>query len=161
MTQPISPLSLRDAPIRMWWQRRDPGMDRLLQQMDGVETWPVDGHLEVAEALYKLTLKINQDAINLDAHLDDILDLLAYLSSSRALRVVAFVDEQHNNAMRFLQRAGERVASSVSRQNGVDAGGQMMVDRLRVLERAALLGRLFAPERLSAVREMLRDAYQA
>ena len=37
----------------------------------------------------------------------------------------------------------------------VDSGGQVMMDRLATLDAMALVGRLFAPKRLQAVRAVL------
>ena len=152
------PLTLREPLLRAHWQATDPGLDQALSAMDRTETWVLDGDLDVAEALYAWTRRLHvADPQRLLHHLDDLLDLMAYLSSSRAMRLLQFFDE-HCGPMwadALLKKARERVAATLDGTLMVDSGGQVMMDRLATLDAMALVGRLFAPERLQAVRAVL------
>lgn len=154
-TMGISParraaVNLRRSVVTEFWKQRDPRLARILGFMESVESWMVDDHEQVAGALTGLTRKLaaaNPSSVAQQA--DAMLDIMAYMSSPRAIRLLEWMDGHFQNeiALQMVERATQRPD---------DPRAQLLLDRLQTMRSLALLGRIFSPTRTRLVAEALR-----
>lgn len=143
-------VNLRRSVVDEFWKQRDPRLARILGFMESVESWMVDDHEQVAGALGLLTRKLasaNPNSVVQQA--DAMLDIMAYMSSPRAIRLLEWMDGHFQNeiALQMVERAIERPD---------DPRAQILLDRLQAMRSLALLGRIFCPTRTRLVAEALR-----
>jgi hypothetical protein len=149
-----SSINLRKSVVEDFWKGRDPRIARILGWMESVEDWMVDDHEAVAGALSRLTQRIGQsNGRTLASRSDALLDIMAYMSSTRAMRLLEWLDTRFHNeiALQLVERAGEREE---------DPKAALLLDRLQTLRSLALLGRVFSPSRTRLVSELLGQQEQ-
>lgn len=143
-------LNLRKSIIEQFWQHKDPRMARILMWMESMEDWMLDDNEEFNKALIDLVPKIeNATRSALLGQSEPLLEVMAYMSSARALRMIEWFDEHFPRGMSidFLEYA---------QQNPENTAAQLLVDRLRALQSLSLLGRVFSPTRVRIITELLR-----
>lgn len=149
--QAAASVNLRTSVVQDFWRNRDDRIARILGYMEDVEDWMVDDHEAVLGELTKLAERIhNSNGHKLADRTDAVLNILAYMSSSRAMRLLEWLDYRFHNelALQLVERAAER---------GDDPRAQLLIDRLQTLRSLALLGRIFSPSRTRLVSDLLRD----
>lgn len=142
--------NLTPEGVRNFWQERhDHALFRIISSMEGVEDWTLDGDEEFENAINELgeyfdgvkKFELSQE--------EKLIKILASLKSSRALRLLQFIDTLQPGAASKLLVYAE-VAS-----NSPDDIPGFFLKRNMVFERLQLLGRIFAPERFSLVTRAL------
>lgn len=132
-----------------WFRYRDPMIYRVINFMEGVESWTVDGEPSLEAAIKKLgeTLdKVGKVDLKREA---EFVKLGAYLKASRMLRMMQALDVAHPGAASKLLMYSERNSKKTGDTNG------LFLRRNVVFERLRLLARIFAPERCQAVQKAL------
>ena len=107
----------------------------------------------VVRALTELSDRLNsaeKDVLTRSIHESsaDVVDFMGFLKSGRALRLFRWLVDINPDL------AGSLVQSA--RDSGNDFG-IILIERMRVLERQHLLSRVFSPERLALVSEILSE----
>lgn len=146
-----TPLNLRKSLVERFWNQQDPRLARILRWMDSTEDWMLDERADVMQALASLGQRISKsDPQAIAENFDPLLDVLAYMSSSRALRVIEWLDRAHEGALsvRLVQKAMQRP----------DPRAQILIDRLQALRSLSLLGQIFSPRRIGRAIELLEKA---
>lgn len=146
-----APLNLRKSLVERFWNTQDPRLARILRWMDSTEDWMLDERADVMQALASLGQRISKsDPQAIAEKFDPLLDVLAYMSSSRALRVIEWLDRAHEGALsvRLVQKAMQRQ----------DPKAQILIDRLQALRSLSLLGQIFSPHRIGRAIELLEKA---
>lgn len=130
---------------------------RIVTSMEGIESWAADTDPKVEEALMRL-----------GSYLDDISDfeiineavlikVLANTRSSRALRLMQFLDVlKPGTASKLLIYAEEQTKDAAHKNKYAD----LFLKRNLAFERLQLLGRVFAPERVNLVLKALETGHE-
>lgn len=120
--------------------------------MEGVEDWGLDEDQGFSEALLDLVpiMERTSRQAMLDK-LDEMLQVMAYMSSSRAMRLMEWFDENYQQGLSI-----NLVEKARSQPN--DPRYQILLDRLRALQSLTLLGRVFSPARTRLIADLLREA---
>ena len=147
-----APLDLSVSAVVAHWRRF--GVGDAVAAMEETETWTVDGTSEVEIALKNLAARLSGTSretltLSISSASGDVVDFMGYLKSGRALLM-----------FRWLSDANPQLASILvqeARESGDDFG-VILIERMRVLERQHLLSRVFSPERLALVMEILAEA---
>jgi hypothetical protein len=157
-SSPTGALALRDAldlspaAVRSHWRKQ--GVGDAVSAMEETESWTVDGTLEVEQVLQELASRLSATTsetvvLSVSSASADVVDFMGYLKSGRALLF-----------FRWLSDVEPQLASILvheARTSGDDFG-VILIERMRVLERQHLLSRVFSPERLALVLEILTEA---
>ena len=129
------------------------GVGDAISAMEATETWAVTESQVVVRALTELSDRLNsaeKDVLTRSIHESsaDVVDFMGFLKSGRALRLFRWLVDINPDL------AGSLVQSA--RDSGNDFG-IILIERMRVLERQHLLSRVFSPERLALVSEILSE----
>lgn len=122
--------------------------------MEDAESWTVDGAPEVEKILADLATQMSdapRDSLvqSIATSSSDAIDFMGFLKSGRALYF-----------FRWLTDMDPRLAAGLINEAQVSTNdfGIILIERMRVLERQNLLSRVFSPDRLALVLEILTEA---
>jgi len=136
---------------QFWFDYRDPMIYRVVNFMEGVETWTLDGNPSLEEAIKKLGDTL-ADIGNIDLKAEDnLIQLAAYIKAARTLRLLQCLDTAHPGAASKLLLHAEEVSESSD-----DVPG-LFLRRNIVFERLRLLARVFSRERLALVLKAVEE----
>jgi hypothetical protein len=146
-------LELSAGDLRHYWRELNPTLADLIGAMDRAEPWTLDDDPEVAKRLVALGHRMHgRAAAKALANADraDLLLFLAYISSSRAFRVIGWLDEMEGLGSDMVNRLlrNEELVSSVVPQEPLR---ELLAHRLRALHNTPYFAQLFAPDRLASV----------
>lgn len=148
-------LDLSNEAVANHWGAH--GVASLINAMERCEPWAVDvcdeykGKAEIVVA--DMTRQLNattQGGISqsVDADPDVVIDFLGYLRSGRALVLFAWLTQVHPSIpTRLVNEA----------RFGGDEFGSILIERITTLEKQHLLSRVFSPERIALVLELLAE----
>jgi hypothetical protein len=145
-------LNLRRTIVEEFWKNRDARMGRILMWMESMEPWILDEHEDVSKSLNHIMPKIERaKADQLLAHRDDLLSIMAYVSSPRVMRLMEWFESTYS---------GDMVMQMVewAREHPENPRAQLMLDRLQALNSLRLLNNVFSPQRTRLVAALLRQA---
>ena len=159
-------VDLTSKGLETYWSEVSPGAPFIIGAMDATEDWviAVDGSTDEELAAFVAAVPVmlvqavrsGQKA----AFINDLLVVLAYLHSSKALRLVYWLE----TGFPELEFDFLREAHDLYEQGGVTAidrvAFKLMMDRLRFARKTALLQTVFAPERLAAVQAAIEQRVQ-
>jgi len=139
-------LDLTPDAVREYWQEKhDYALYRIIESMEAVEDWIVDGQPEVEAVLTNLVDELNHTQNYELRQEEQLINVLSSIKASRALRVLQHIDSlKPGSASKLLIYA--EVAS-----NAPDDLPGFFLKRNLVFERLQLLGRIFATERIDLV----------
>jgi hypothetical protein len=144
-------LNLRKSIVDEFWKRKDPRMGSILMWMERVEDWKLDDHESFSKALLQLVPAMESASKGaMMAHLDQIIKVLAYTSSGRALRIIQWFDEHYPKGLSI-----ELLQTAKNSPNDVHSA--LLIDRLRALQSLSLLPQVFNPSRTAAIAQLLRN----
>lgn len=134
------------------------GVASLIAAMERCEPWAVDVGPEfkskaevvvadMAALLNSTTVGGISHSVNTDPDL--VVEFLGYLRSGRALALFAWLTEVHPSIPRLLINEA---------RFGGDDFGSILLERITTLEKQHLLSRVFSPERIALVLELLAEA---
>lgn len=127
---------------------------RIVTSMEGIENWTSDSEPKVDEALKALGITLEDLS---DFELEDeavVVKILANCRSSRALRLMQFLDVMKPGTASKLLIFAEEQTKDPSNKNPF---ADLFLKRNLSFERLQLLGRVFAPERINLVLKALES----
>ncbi|MFK4705798.1 hypothetical protein ABIC83_002637 [Roseateles asaccharophilus] len=149
-------LDLSSIGVRDHWAAQ--GVSRLIDSMERCEPWAVDARSEIKAQAEELVAKVSQsfnlasvDRVTSSVTVDPAvtIEFMGYLRSGRALALFAWLTQVHPEIpQRLIDQA----------RFGNEEYGSILVERITTLERTHLLSRVFSPERIALVIELLEQA---
>ncbi len=128
---------------------------RIVTSMEGIEGWTSDSDPKTNAALNQLGLAIDNLG---DVDIQDeglVIKILVNTRSSRALRLMQFLDVlKPGTASKLLIYAEEHTKEAENKNKNAD----LFLKRNIAFERLQLLGRVFAPERINLVLKALESS---
>lgn len=159
-------VDLTSKGLEKYWSEVSPSAPYIIGAMDATEDWvlDIDGSLDDELATLMLAMP---DMLSLalrtgkkSEFINDFLVVIAYLHSSKALRLVYWLE----TGFPELEFDFLREAHSLYEQGGVTAidrvAFKLLMDRLRFARKTALLQTVFAPERMAAVQAAIERCVQ-
>ena len=139
-------LDLKPEAVREYWQEKhDYALYRIIEAMEAVETWIVDGTPEIEEAVDKWVQVLNSAKDFELQNEEELIYVLSSIKASRALRVLQYIDSlKPGSASKLL------IYAEVASNEPDDLPG-FFLKRNLVFERLQLMGRIFDPERIEMV----------
>lgn len=139
-------LDLTSDAVREYWQERhDAALLRILEAMESVETWVLDGDPDVEASLERLVEHLNSVQNYELQNEEELINILSSIKASRALRVLQYIDTlKPGSASKLL------IYAEVSSNEPNDLPG-FFLKRNLVFERLQLMGRIFAGDRVDLV----------
>lgn len=149
-------LDLSAEGVRRHWDEH--GVSSLIAAMERCEPWAVDvrpefkakAELVVADMARQLNAATAGGISNsVSADPDVVVDFMGYLRSGRALALFAWLTQVHPSIPKLLVNEA---------RFGGDDFGSILIERITTLEKQHLLSRVFSPERIALVLELLAEA---
>lgn len=140
-----------EACHKFWNDYHDPMIYRVISFMESVEDWTLDDDKNLEDAIKKMGDTL-EDIGNIDLQNEDnFIKLASYIKAGRGLRLLQCLDVAYPGAAsKLLMHAEENTKST-------DDVPGLFLRRNIVFERLRLLGRVFAPERLSLLLKALEE----
>lgn len=157
-------INLARHELEVYWEGVSPDAPFIVDSMDAVENWVVDSHThsdsEIASLFSCLPVNMSQvlRSERREEFINDLLVLLAYLHSSKALRLLDWIGQEVPD-FDFLAEAKQLYEGGIMKIDRVAYG--LLMNRLRFFKKTALLQMIFAPERLAAVQAAIKQSYKA
>ena len=138
--------------ISIFWKNKDPALAGAMLSMEKAEDWVHDAEVDIREALSGICEKIESlsgSGLPLGKGVDDnLIRISGYIKSGRAMMLLDWIDKT-------IPGYGGRVVAKAQASNLTDDTAALLLDRLQFLERIHLLSRVFHPESLRDVLEVL------
>ena len=142
--------NLRQSIIEEFWHRKDPRMARILGWMESMEDWMLDDNEDVASNIFSLANTLEKiSSTDLMNNSEELIKVMAYMSSPRALRLLEWFDEHFPH--------GVSVALTQKAQELDNDEGNLLLDRLNTLHRLSLLSKIFSPHRTRMIVDLLQE----
>jgi hypothetical protein len=143
-------LNLNQANVNFYWKGQDPKIAKIISVMEKVEHWVVDDIDAVSKELISIGKKMNTtDKAKLAKNSDQLIEVMAYITSGKALRLLNWLDENHSGlSFQYVMEA---------RQTDDDTG-KLLIDRLKTIKTLSLLNKVFSPSRTRLITELLKDS---
>ena|SRR3990167_2369531 len=140
------------AAAEYWFQFPDPMIYRVITFLESVEHWTIDGDPSIEELITQLGTALD-DIESLDisdlGHEANFIEIIAYIKSSRGLRLLQAIDSVHpGSASKVLVYAEEHNSFT---ENAVS----IFLKRNIAFERLRLLARVFSSYRLNLISKAL------
>lgn len=145
-----------------FWRGFDPALAELVARMDRAEPWTLDQEPAIAARLIALGQRLSSErhAIALaSADRESLLLFFAYISTSRALRVIHWMDEIGGHGAQLVERL-LRQPDDVASVIPVAPLRELLTHRLRVISNTPYFEKLFAPARLQGLQRAIRQYKQ-
>lgn len=148
-------LDLSTDGVRSHWSQK--GVAGLIDAMERCEPWAVDVRPEckaqaeivvakMAQTLNQTTAGGISNSVSGDPEL--VVEFLGYMRSGRALALFAWLTQVHMSIPKLLVNEARL---------GNDDYGSILIERISTLEKQHLLSRVFSPERIALVLELLAE----
>lgn len=148
-------LDLSQAAVNAHWSRQ--GVAALIRTMERCEPWVIESQpefrLRAEKCVEQLCDALNQGtgagiAGSVDRDAAAVLDFMCYLKTGRALLLFAWLAQVHPEIPRALINSATATGSD---------SGVVLIERVGTLERQNLLSRVFSPERIALVLELIEE----
>lgn len=156
-------LDFTTESVHRYWQSLSPELGDIFSTVERTEDWTLDNHPDIGERLVHFGLRLADPQATkrlAEADKDSMLFFLVYISTSKAFRLINWMDAaQEGLGTRLLnsllERDGEGIYASV-----VDPGlAGVMVQRLRVIQNTPYLQKLLHPTLLDDILRAI-DSYR-
>lgn len=156
-------LDLSTESVQRHWQKFSPELGDLFSTIEKTEDWTLDNHPDIGERLVHFGLRLaDPEATKRFAEADknSMLFFLVYISTSKAFRLVSWMDDtQEGLGTRLLNTLLERNGEGIF-ANVADPGlAGVMIQRLRVIQNTPYLQKLLHPSLLDDILRAI-DAYR-
>lgn len=146
-----------DAVHRFWHDYDKRTLYRIVTSMEGIEAWAADQDPAIEQGL--IHLGNNLEGLS-DFEITDeavLIKILANTRSSRALRLMQFLDVlKPGTASKLLIYAEEQTKDAANKNRYAE----LFLKRNLAFERLQLLARVFAPERINLVLKALESNHE-
>jgi len=148
-------LSLSTDAVKEHWLKLNPELSELFERIEKTEDWVLDNHPDIADRLAQFGLALSDPEATLrlaDADKNELLFFLVYISSSKAFRVIQWMDETQNmlgtkTLQTLLEQDGKGVFANIA--DPLLAG--TMIQRLRVIQNTPFFEKLLDPSLLDSI----------
>lgn len=146
-------LDLSTDAIRSYWMENSPELAQLFDELETSESWVIDKFPEIEGRLIrfgKLVSAISDPAVLLRANHDDLLFLLVYISTSKAMRILEWLDEKQLGQPiieLLLKEDAQGIYQNVSDQ----VLAKTLVQRLSVARNTLFMRELLSPSMMSTI----------
>ncbi len=149
--------------VQSYWRNFSPELGELFSTIEKTEDWTLDNHPDIGERLVHFGLRLaDAEATKrlADADKNSMLFFLVYISTSKAFRLVQWMDDtQEGLGTRLLNSLLERNGEGVF-ANVIDPGlAGVMIQRLRVIQNTPYLQKLLHPSLLDDILRAI-DTYR-
>lgn len=149
--------------VQLYWRNFSPELGDLFTTIEKTEDWTLDNHPDIGERLVHFGLRLADIEATkrlADADKNSLLFFLVYISTSKAFRLVSWMDAaQEGLGTRLLNSLLERNGEGVF-ANVVDPGlASVMIQRLRVIQNTPYLQKLLHPSMLDDILRAI-DTYR-
>ncbi|MDA9832696.1 type IVB secretion system protein IcmW [Gammaproteobacteria bacterium] len=132
-----------------WKNFTDPGVFQVINIMEKIETWTLDGHDSIEAALTQLESALDLAEGTEITQYNKLIYLGAYLKTSRVLKLMQEIDTScPGAASRLLSHAESADDNKVA---------QLFIRRNLIFERLRILSRIFSSKNLQVIQEALED----
>lgn len=146
-----------EAVHTFWHDYDKKTLYRIVTSLEGIESWAADADPNVEKALMQLgedldhlsEFEITDEAV--------LIKVLANIRTSRALRLMQFIDVLKPGTASKLLIYAEEHTKDPSTKNRY---AELFLKRNLAFERLQLLGRVFAPERINLVLKALESSHE-
>jgi intracellular multiplication protein IcmW len=124
---------------------------RVIVALESIEKWAADQDATIDQAICKLGEAMDiANSVDFSGYEEKIINILAYLKSSRAIRILQSIDSlKAGSAAQLLTKAEEM--STAKPGEKVNQVAKLFLDRNLVFERMQLLSRIFSIQRFNLV----------
>jgi hypothetical protein len=146
-------LDLSTDAIRSYWMENSPELAQLFDELETSESWVIDKYPEIEGRLIrfgKLVSAISDPAVLLRANHDDLLFLLVYISTSKAMRILEWLDEKQLGQPiieLLLKEDAQGIYQNVSDQ----VLAKTLVQRLSVARNTLFMRELLSPSMMTTI----------
>ena len=146
-------LDLSTDAIRSYWMENSPELAQLFDELETSESWVIDKFPEIEGRLIrfgKLVSAISDPAVLLRANHDDLLFLLVYISTSKAMRILEWLDEKQLGQPiieLLLKEDAQGIYQNVSDQ----VLAKTLVERLSVARNTLFMRELLSPSMMTTI----------
>jgi hypothetical protein len=143
-------MDISDEGLKQHWQATSPQMLSVFARMEADEGWAVDGTAELRARVMQLGEVIDQiDVKRCSVEQRNALNLvLGFLKSSRAFRLLAFLDVEVEGISESLLRDGQACIERDDADSSDQVAAKIHLERFIFLERFSYLARVFSRERV-------------
>lgn len=138
--------------ISVFWKSKDPAFAGAMLSMGKMEGWVHDSEVDIHKALSDICEKIeslSDSGVPLGGVVDDnLIRISGYIKSGRAMMLLDWIDKT-------IPGYGGRIVTRAQDGNLTNDTAALLLDRLQFLERIHLLSRVFRPESIRDVLEVL------
>lgn len=157
-------LDLEAQSVRKHWLAIAPGLGPVFDHIDRVEDWTVDDVPQIAERIVEFGKRLSRPgaAQRLEsADTAQLLFVLVHMSTERALRIIQWLDDNHEGLgtrliESLLLASGSSVHASIPHQ----PLAQALVARLKLIQNAPFFVSAFAPERMRRINRSIKQYAQ-
>lgn len=151
----MTAISLRQDSIAAYWGRLGKPAENIVNSMELCEDWVVDGHQpseQLIEQLSELLSGATPEDIAAATGMAPVVltSMMGLMHSGRALMMLTWLFSVHPEIAPTIL-ATRDASDSKDRDTLV----RLMLERMQTLERSRILSRVFSPERLSVILEIL------
>ncbi|MDR8877455.1 type IVB secretion system protein IcmW [Burkholderia multivorans] len=154
-------LSLASESVREYWAASSPELGSLFERIERTEDWTLDSHPDIADRLQQLGLRLADPEMlgRLEgASKDDLIFFLVYISTSKAFRLVRWMDEARDGlGSRLLASLLDRDAAGVFCNVSDSLLAQTMVQRLLVIQNTPFFEQLLSPAMLGSIERAINS----
>lgn len=158
-------LSLSTESVRDHWQQVAPELADLLETIERTEDWTVDTNPDIADRLTRFGLRLSDPAAAVrlaEADKNELLFFLVYISSSKALRIIEWMDHTQD-------ALGTKLLNTLLAQDGAGVFANVadpmlagtMIQRMRVIQNTPFFQKLLAPSMLDSIHRAIDNYREA
>lgn len=149
--------------VHQYWRDVSPELGDVFSMIEKTEDWTLDNHPDISERLTNFGLRLARPGATkrlAEADKNNLLFFLVYISTSKAFRLVSWMDEtQQGLGTRLLNTLLERDGEGIF-ANVLDPGlAGVMIQRLRVIQNTPYLQKLLHPSLLDDILRAI-DSYR-
>jgi intracellular multiplication protein IcmW len=124
---------------------------RVIVALESVETWAADRDPKIEQAIIQLGKAMDlANQVDFSGYEEKMINMLAYLSASRAIRILQSIDSlKPGTAAKLLTYAEEQANQKSGKP--INISSKLFLDRNLVFERMQLLSRIFSIQRVTLI----------
>lgn len=154
-------LNLSSQDVRNYWHSVSPDMARLFGAIEQTEDWTLDADARIGDRLIGLAKRLsvpNAAARLAAADKHDLLFFLVYISTSKAFRLIQWLDEEEDGL-------GSRLLDSLLDNDSADAFARVadpvlvstLFRRLHVIQNTPFFNQLLDPSMLEGIQQAIQS----